>query len=357
MTRSRPRITWRGMRTRSVLSSRPALLVAFLTVVSAPVTAGAENVTVGPVSFDLPRGMSPAPAARAPFVASWMSSTEPMSIDVAVVTLADGDVDAAVREFRDWPGVGRTMVASFGEAFAKTLGQAFNASCSFTGVPIDRDVDRMAIRFSLDTTCATKPEPTSVRSFVVMVLARSGQIAIRVDARAAGLSSAESASAGIWRSLQVTPDHRLQLPDSRAAEATTTHADYARVSGGAGLRFTDYSRLRPAATIAKTVGALLAALGLGALLTAGLIRLGLRAAPSLLAAQLLLFFLATWGEEHDGIWEIDWLSRGLPALVAIVVLRGWAQRRWERRRLATGVDPALRGPRAGRPGGGGAPPA
>lgn len=323
------------MRTGIAIASRAMLLAVVAVVVSAPGTAAAETVTVGSVSFDLPGSVSRAPAAQAPFVASWASSTEPLSIDVAVVAHADGGVDAAVREYRNWPGVGRTMVASFGSAFAKTLGQVFNASCTFTGAPIDRNVDRMALRVSLDTTCATSPEPTTVRSHVVTVLTRSAQVLVRVDARAEGFSSGEAVATGIWKSLQVAPDQRLRLPDLNT-EASAARTSYAKVSGGPGLRFTDYGLLRPAAVLAKAVGALLAALGIGALLTALLIRLGLGATPALLGSQALLFFLATWGEEHDGVWEVDWVARGLPALVAIGVLHGWARRRWQKRRMALG---------------------
>ena len=70
--------------------------------------------------------------------------------------------------------------------------------------------------------------------------------------------------------------------------------------------------------------------GFGGLLSAFLIKIGLKPLPALIAPQAVFLAIDIWNNSHDGAWDLDWLKAVLSALL-VLLLRGWARRRWEKR--------------------------
>src|SRR2546427_370589 len=83
------------------------------------------------VTFSLPFGFVPQSGRPAPIVMSWANAGATVSIDAIIMNYPGGSPASAVAEFRDWPGVGRSMSASFGESSAKTLGRQYGVRCSY----------------------------------------------------------------------------------------------------------------------------------------------------------------------------------------------------------------------------------
>jgi hypothetical protein len=309
----------------------PLMFVVAATV--GPSRASAHDVAVGPVAFELPEGLSPVEGQAAPVAAMWQSAAEPLSVTAVVVPIPAGRADEYAREVRDWPGSGRTMIAGFGDSNSKSLAAALSATCSFEGVPVSNDLSRLVSLVTVDTTCNTNPDPTVLRTHIVSVVTASSQVVLRVDSRAPALPSGEAIAKGIWRSLRVSPEQRVRTAALGVEEATASVQRYAPVSGGAGIHLRDYSLTRPSYLGGEVLGGVVAAVLFGAILAVVFIRLGLRPIPALIAGQVLLVVLAAWGGAHEGVWTIDWLVRGIPAVLSIAILRSWAQRRWDRRQL------------------------
>jgi hypothetical protein len=316
---------------RSLFNNRLAIVLAVLSGAIAPSRAAAETVTVNHVSFDLPDGLERVNDPLPPVVASWNGASEPVTVLVVAVPVSN--IAESAEELQRWPGSGRSLIAGFGDAYSRTLGQALGVPCSFTGVPVSIDRGRMASKVSVDTTCAIKPQAASVRSLIVAVLTRSGQLIVRIDAQPTAYSSAESIAAAVWETLRVDPAQQVPAI-SRSEEAATVSASYSPVSGGAGVHLRSYGQIRPAYLAGEVIGALVAAILFGAALAVAFVRVGLRPFPALVASQVALALVTTWGRAHDGVWEVDWFVKGVSALGAIIVLRGWVRRRWDRRQLA-----------------------
>jgi len=276
----------------------------------------AQLATVGGASFSLPATLVPQGGRPTPVVFSRRNADGTLSLDVLTVAYPNGDANRAANEYRDWQGAGQAIATGFGNANARTLEQAYNAKCSHKGSPVAHDLRRMALEIQVETICATVPEPTALRSLVFQVLTKSKQVLIRVDAKPAAYAEAEAMAKEIWRTLKVEQSQRLTI---------------------SGLRFTDYRLVRPEALAGEFFGTILAAVAFGMFLTALLLWTGLKPLPSLAAAQVLLLLLRFWLNERDGVWELNWLVDFPSAILAIVLLRKWAGRRWERRK-AKGTD-------------------
>lgn len=294
----------------------------------------AQSVTLGGISFNLPAELVPQTGRPEPIVLSWKNEAGTVSVDA--IKVPHSDLPAAVKEFQDWPDVGRSMAASFGDANVRVLQQASNAKCSYEGVPVAHDLQRMALQVRVETTCATSPEPTQLHSLVINVLTKSEQIVFRIDAQPSAYAEAQTAATEIWRTLRVADAERVVAVTQPSAGVTTGEAPASAkpVFGGTGFRLTDYGLVRTEALLAELAGALFAAVLFGALVALLLMQLGLKPLPSLIGTQVFLILLRLWGNEEDGVWEFDWVVSILPAIIAIVLLYRWAERRWAKR-LAT----------------------
>jgi len=311
-----------------------ARILALLIAVGepAPGSADPQAVTVGAgVSFDLPPGLVPLSDVPPPVAMSWRSTTDPVSVYVAVIPEAGSTAPAVARELQDWPGAGRSMASGYGTSLAKSLGQSLAAPCAYTGVPLARHSELVAVHVQADITCQTAPQSTSVHSLALLVWTRSSQVSVRVDAAGAGSAAADSIASAIWRSLRVAPEQRLVA--SWTTTTTEAKGRHRPVTGGAGIHVRDYGLVRSGTLVGEFLGAIVADVLLGALLAIVFIRLGLGPLASVIASQALLLLGMTWGRAHDGSLEIDWLIRGIPPVVAAGILYRWARRRWERRQL------------------------
>lgn len=305
---------------------RSTSLLALLFWSFAPICASAdETPQIGSgTTFSIPSGLS-RQSRPAPVTHSWRNGAGTLTVDVFSLPHGAAGLSAAVKEFDDWPGVGRSLAAGFGEANANATGKALNTKCTYEGVPIERDSRRMTLRVQVTTTCTTDPAPSIFRSDVIQVLTTSEQVLIRIDSTAASREEAEVVVAGIWKTLKPAPLPRTELRAAQASMSSTA----APVRGGRGLKLVDYGLTRPAALAGQFTGSIIAALGFGALLCLLFMRLGLRPMSAILLGQTLLLFVRLWGAEHDGVWELDWLVAFPTIAIATLSLRGWAQRKWD----------------------------
>ena len=309
---------------------RPVASIAICLALLLPYDAAAETyATGGGVSFDVPEGWTPISGQQAPIAISWRSTTLPITGDVILLEYA-GDPADTVREFLQWPEAGQAVVEGSGNAVAETLGTRLKAPCSSSGVPIAHDPKRHALWVQLDTSCATLPKPTKVRSHFMVALTRSAQVMVRVDARNAGFREAEAAAAGIWVSLRVDPAHRVVVPEQIASAAVVPGAESSAARAETGITVPDYRRVNPWFLLGRVVGATLVAVFLGWILASLLLRWWARPLPVLFTAQALIFAMQVWREAHDGVWKIDWLGTGAPGLLAVAILYKWANGRAER---------------------------
>src|SRR5438034_8002295 len=163
---------------------------------------------------------------------SWRNTAGTVSIDAIVIDYPGGDAAGAAAEFQDWPGVGRSMAASFGESSARTLGKQYGVRCSYEGVPRRRDPSRMVMEMSVEVTCPTSPSPLIVRSALINVLARAEEVLVRVDAYPIANALQDSVAGEIWSTLSVDAHNRLAT--SLASQETAGRVRPVR--GGPGLR-------------------------------------------------------------------------------------------------------------------------
>src|SRR3989442_1590973 len=144
------------------------MIVVLLASLIAARQAQAQVVSPGAgVSFRLPPGFVSQPGRPAPITMSWRNAANTISIDAIVINYPDGNSGAAASEFRDWPGVGRSMAASFGESSARTLGSQYGVRCSFDGIPLKQDASRMVMEIRVEVTCPTATGPFVLRSILV----------------------------------------------------------------------------------------------------------------------------------------------------------------------------------------------
>src|SRR5881628_2584193 len=160
----------------------PPYRVPSTTAISLVLLAGvghAQAQVVSPgagVSFTLPREFVSLAGRPAPIRMSWRNKAGTISIDAIVIDYPGGDAGATAAEFQDWPGVGRSMAASFGESSARTLGKQSGVRCSYEGVPLRQDLSRMVMEMRVEVTCPTPPNPLVVRSVLINVLARTQEL-------------------------------------------------------------------------------------------------------------------------------------------------------------------------------------
>lgn len=304
--------------------------LALLLILCAPAIGygSPQTVNVGEgVSFELPPGLVEQ-TARAPVLKTWNGATEQVSVLAAVVRAPQ---EETVKEFQDWPGVGRSMAAGAGDSLTKALGQQLRVPCSYTGTPLARDAGRYLMRVALEVTCQTSPEPTVLRAQVLAILTRTSEVMIRVDALKGAYPAGEDIASAIWASLKVAPEHRISAAVAQLQPEPLSEPRASPVTGGAGFHLTDYGRMRTAYLIGELAGGLLAAFLIGGLLTALLLRVRVPPVPAVIGAQVLLIVLGMWGASHDGVWELDWVGRSVPAIVAGYFLLRWARRRWEKK--------------------------
>jgi hypothetical protein len=327
----------RGAR-RRIVGHQLVRAVVVIAAVACPSLALAESVSVGGVSFWAPSDLVSQGKQPEPIAFSWKNTSDTLSVTVASLPASEGGNAESAKEYQDWPGVGRSFVKGFGNGNAKGLGMRYGAECTFTGAPISRDLERMAIQIQVDTTCATTPEPFQLRTRLINILTRTATITVRVDSVPDGDSEAEAITAGIWKTVKVEPGQRV-APVASGADEMDSQATGTPVSGGPGVRLKDYGLMRPAAIAGEYFGALIGGLAVGALLSMLLMRFGAKPLPALIGAQVLLTLLRVWGDEQDGVWELDPLRDGVAALIVIFALRRWAQRRWEKRNPTPSPQP------------------
>src|SRR5207245_8686014 len=100
----------------------PSYRVPSTTAISLVLLAGighAQAQVVSPgagVSFTLPREFVSQAGRPAPIRMSWRNTAGTVSIDAIVIDYPGGDAAGAAAEFHDWPGVGRSMAATFGQS-------------------------------------------------------------------------------------------------------------------------------------------------------------------------------------------------------------------------------------------------
>ena len=249
---------------------------------------------------------------------SWANAQGTLTVNAILVPVPNGDVSAAAKEFEDWPDVGRSLVTSFGNAYSRALTQSTNVECNHSGQPITRDMKRMLIQFRVDVACATTPAPTMLRALVLTVLTKSGQVMIRIDTQPEANAEADDVAAMMWRTLSVTDDQRVQF---------------------SAFRLSDYSLINPAALVGEFVGSVLGGTLFGALLAILFMRVGMNPLFSLVIAQMFLVVVRLVGNEHDGIWEFDWVTSVLPGIISVVILRGWAGRYRDKRAAKAQATP------------------
>lgn len=320
--RRRPLMTYR-LRMATVV-----VLVAASTVASqAQARRDTHTVSVAAgVTFALPTDFAVQDGRPSPITHSWLNRDGSISLDVIPIQYPDNDVSAVAKEFEDWPDVGRSMIAGFGRSSAKTIGEASNTKCSYHGIPLRRDPERVVMQLTVTLTCGEPNERAVIRTQLFSVFTRSRQLLIRIDAEGSNGALQDSIASTVWQTIAVLPEARIASPIIAVSPRDSAGA---LVSGGAGFRLTDYRLVRVEALIGEFIGALIASLAVGALLSALLLRAGLGPALSLSLTQLVLVALRFWGDAHDGVWELDWLTSLVPAVIAIVILHRWAKRRWE----------------------------
>lgn len=318
-----------------MLTFRGGRSLALLLILCVPALGygSTQTVDVGEgVSFELPPGLVEQ-ATRPPFLKMWTGPTEEVSMFAVAVRTSQ---EEAVKEFEDWPGVGRSMAAGAGEKLTKRLGEQLGAPCSYTGTPMARDAGRYLMRVAVDVTCRTSPEPTVLRAQMLAILTRTSEVVVRVDALKGAYPAGESIASAVWASLRVAPEHRIAVAVAQSQSEPLSERGGSPVTGGAGFHLTDYGRMRTPYLIGGLVGGLFAAFLIGGVLTALLLKLRVPPVPAVIGAQLLLIVLGVWGDSHDGAWELDWVGRGVSAIVAGHFLMRWARRRWEKKH-----DPAV----------------
>lgn len=325
---------------KRTVGHRLARAVAVTVAVAWPSLAFAESVSVAGVSFWVPSDLVSQGKQPEPIAFSWKNASDTLSVGVVSVPAPNGGNAEAAKEFQDWPGAGRSMAKGFGNSNAKALGKTYSAECTFTGAPISRDMERMVIQVQVDTTCATTPAPVRLRSRLINILTRTASVLVRVDSLPDGDSEADAITAGVWKTLKVEAAQRVTPvePERGGLDSQSTGAP---VSGGPGVRLKDYNLIRPASIVGSYIGAILSGLTFGALLSMLFMRFGAKPLPALIGAQVLLMLLRVWGEEHDGVWELDPLLDGVVALIVIFALRGWARRRWEKLNPAPSPQPGV----------------
>lgn len=306
---------------------RWSAVTAFV-LLCAATTSAQDVVKVGAtgISFVLPPGMIKQAGRPAPIVDAWRDGSGAMGLDVFAIPHASGNADASMREFQDWPGVGRSLIAGFGSSSTKAIGASLKATCSFSGVPVERDATRALMRVRVRVECATAPSPTVFHDELIQVLTVSEVVLVRIDSKAATDAEATRAADGVWRTLKSSRAARAAAdapvqPKNEPPSATP-------VRGGAGVHFTDYTLQRPARLLGEVVGAVIAALGFGALLSLLFMRAGLVPLLALIAGQLVLISIRLWSSHYDDTWEINWLLLLPPPAIAIFTLRNWARRKW-----------------------------
>jgi hypothetical protein len=308
------------------------LLVCHLALAAWPGLGLAAYVDVGGgVSISEPVGMSALDGQPPPVTRAWSDPAGTMSVEVVPIPAAVGTAASLAKEFNDWPAVGRSMAQGYGRANIKALGKALSAECTFTGEPLARDPERMLMHVRVIVSCDTSPAPTRLRADLIMVITAAGQVMVRVSSMGGEPAAVDRLVASVWESLRVSPAQRFVGPMSSEPRPTDRNPDAKPVSGGPGIRLTDYGLINTPSLVGLFLGAVFAALAFGALFSALLVRLGARPWTALIVAQGGIFLLAMWGESRDGVWEIDWLCRGIPALAGAALLKGWIQTRWERR--------------------------
>lgn len=286
-----------------------SLLIVLLAHSGQVARAQREQVDAA-LSFESPRGMRAQSNQPPPVIRAWVSPDGQASVTVIIAPLPEGETAQAIREFADWPGAGQSFAEGFGSASSEVLSKAYRAKCSYLATPVRRDVNNWAFEVRLDFTCATVPQPTPIRTSVIRVLTTTGQLVVRIDAQASAYALAGDATEQIWSTLQVTSDHRIVTPI---------------------FRFKDYKGINSAFVVGRVIGSLVAATAFGALLTAIFIMLRLRPMPALIAAQIIVIAFGMWGAEENGVWDVDWIFPIPTAVVAILLLRGWARSRWNKR--------------------------
>jgi hypothetical protein len=293
---------------------------------AAPLLAQTVSPGAG-VSFQLPSGLTVQQGRPAPVTMSWTNAAGTVSVDAMVIGYPNGNVGAAAREFQDWPGVGRSMAASFGNSSARVLGEVYHVACTYEGIPLSHDPQRMALQIRVDVTCPTSPQPVVTRSLVLNAMTLSGEVWIRIDAPPPAFTEQNAIANEIWRTMTVAESQRVVADYTPSG---STRRPVRPVVGGPGFRLTDYGLIRPAAIIAQLVGAIIGAIVFGALLTLVLMKARLQPLAAVLISQLILIALGLWGGERDGVWELNWLVSFPSAIVATLVLRPWANRRLQR---------------------------
>ena len=287
-----------------------------------PTLAARVDIGAG-VTIEAPEGAQPVEGTARPIVRAW----EYPSTGIAIQTILLPGAGEGAQELLDWPAVGRSLIQGFGKANIKTLGQSLNASCSYSGEPVARDLDRLLMRVRVTVRCDTTPNETVVSSEIISVITNSGQVVVRGSLRGGEPAALAPVVETIMRSLQVDPASKPALPAQASNQPAEAGAKYAPVVGGRGLRLIDYSLLRPAHLAGRFLGAFAFALFIGGGLCALARRLGVRPVPALLVVELALFAVATWLEGRDGSYEIDWLCRGVATIIAFFMLLLYFQRR------------------------------
>jgi hypothetical protein len=92
---------------------------------AAPAFAETAKAGAG-VTFEVPAGLTPQTGRPAPIAQSWTNATGTLSLELIKSPHPDGGPAAAAKEFRDWPGVGRSMVAGFGAASVRAMEKCHN---------------------------------------------------------------------------------------------------------------------------------------------------------------------------------------------------------------------------------------
>ena len=312
------------------------MVVTMFAVLSVTLQLQGQSVSPGAgVTFSLPFAFVPQSGRPAPIVMSWVNANATVSVDAIIIAYPGGSPASAVAEFRDWPGVGRSMAASFGESSARALGKQYGVRCSYEGAPLKHDPSRMMMAMRVEVTCPTSAGPFVVRSYVLNVMTLAEQLLVRVDAYPVNAASEDSVADMIWSTVQVAPNQQMTGYSTSVDTASAARA----VSGGPGFHMRDYGLIRPAALVGEAVGSVIGAILFGALFTLILLKLHVKPLPAALIAQVIVIALRTLGAEHDGVWEFDWLISPAASLVAFLYLVRWAQKRTEAAAARTAVDP------------------
>lgn len=145
----------------------------------------AQRLDVGGVTFEPPAGLVPEKDPPPPIIVGWRNAES--TLTVAMLLFAKGAADAELDEWPgddwlgigsrlrdDWPGAGHALADEVGKAAAKGMQSGYGVPCRFEGVPVQRDLERSAMRVQVDTTCSTAPQPVSVRTRILQVLHPGG---------------------------------------------------------------------------------------------------------------------------------------------------------------------------------------